>query len=136
MSEKKIAHLQMIQAVISRMASNSFMLRGWTVTLVAAVFALAAKDADSRYVMIAYVPTFMFWILDAYYLAQERRYRDLHGEVAAKQEDEIDFSLNASKFDRPLYRAAIAPTVGLFYGVIIGIVLVVMFVFPLLADQG
>jgi len=32
----------MIQAVINRMASNSFLLKGWTVMLVSALFALAA----------------------------------------------------------------------------------------------
>jgi hypothetical protein len=71
MDEKKIAHLQMIQAIITRMASNSFLIRGWTVTLVAATFALAAKDADGRYILVAYGPTVMFWLLDGYYLAQE-----------------------------------------------------------------
>jgi hypothetical protein len=40
--DAQIAHLQMIQAVITRMGSNSFLLKGWSVTLVAALFALAA----------------------------------------------------------------------------------------------
>ena len=40
--DKKINHLQMIQGVISRMASNSFALKGWAVTLVAGIFALAS----------------------------------------------------------------------------------------------
>ena len=39
--ESKIAYLQMIQAVIARMAGNSFLIKGWSVTLVAALFALA-----------------------------------------------------------------------------------------------
>lgn len=59
--EKKLKHLEMIQAVINRMANNSFMLKGWTVTLVAGIFALASKDADKMYFLIAYIPLIIFW---------------------------------------------------------------------------
>ena len=37
--DKKLKHLEMVQGVINRMASNSFMLKGWAVTLVAGIFA-------------------------------------------------------------------------------------------------
>ena len=53
--EKKIQHLQMIQGIINRMASNSFMLKGWAVTLIAGIFALASKDSDRSYFIIAYM---------------------------------------------------------------------------------
>ena len=46
-------HMEMIQGVINRMASNSFALKGWTVTLVAGIFALASKDADKMYFLVA-----------------------------------------------------------------------------------
>src|SRR3954453_15159372 len=98
MTQNKIAHLQMIQAVITRMSTNSFSLRGWTVTLISAVFALAAKDADIRYIVIAFFPTIMFWMLDGFYLAQERRYRDLYVAVSHKADDDIDFTLDAASF--------------------------------------
>ena len=96
--EKKIQHLQMIQGVINRMASNSFMLKGWAVTLVAGVFALASKETDGRYFLIAFIPILVFWGLDSYYLLQERLYRYLYKEVLKKSENEIDFSLNAEVF--------------------------------------
>ena len=34
---------------------NSFLLKGWAVTLISALFALAAKDANIRYVFITYI---------------------------------------------------------------------------------
>ncbi len=40
--EAKLKHLEMIQGVVNRMASNSFQLKGWSVVLVSALFALAA----------------------------------------------------------------------------------------------
>ena len=58
--DKKINHLQMIQGVISRMASNSFALKGWAVTLVAGIFALASKDADKMYFLVTYIPVVVF----------------------------------------------------------------------------
>lgn len=91
--EKKIAHLNMIQGVITRMANNSFALKGWSVTLVAALFALSGKDANQFYYLVTYIPIVVFWFLDAYYLYQERRYRDLYALVIAREENEIDFSM-------------------------------------------
>ena len=94
--DKKINHLQMIQGVISRMASNSFALKGWAVTLVAGIFALASKDADTMYFLVTYIPVVVFWGLDAYYLQQERLYRALYDKVRTLSEDEIDFSMDTS----------------------------------------
>ena len=38
----KLKHLEFIQGIITRMANNSFMLKGWAVTLVAGIFALSS----------------------------------------------------------------------------------------------
>ena len=46
-------YLEFIQQTITRMANNSFLLKGWTVTLSAAIFALAAKDADTSPALVA-----------------------------------------------------------------------------------
>ena len=94
--ENKIKHLEMIQGVITRMASNSFALKGWAVTLVAGIFALAGKDADKIYFLVAYIPIIVFWGLDSYYLMQERLYRSLYETVRKQKLEEIDFSMNAN----------------------------------------
>lgn len=94
--ENKIKHLEMIQGVINRIAGNSFALKGWAVTLVAGIFALASKDADKLYFLVAYIPIIVFWGLDSYYLLQERLYRSLYEKVQLLPENEIDFSMTAS----------------------------------------
>lgn len=94
--EKKFKHLDMIQGIVNRMAGNSFMLKGWTVTLIAGVFALASKDVDECYFGIAYIPILIFWGLDSYYLQQERLYRSLYEKITNTEEKDIDFSLKAS----------------------------------------
>src|SRR5690242_13198261 len=86
-SEYKLKHLEFIQSIVNRMASNSFLLKGWSVTLVAALFALAAKDSDKKYIVVAYFPVLVFWILDAYFLSQERQFRKLYDAVRIKKED-------------------------------------------------
>ena len=35
--ESKIEHLKMIQGIITRMNTNSFQIKGWTITLVSAL---------------------------------------------------------------------------------------------------
>lgn len=102
--DNKIKHLEMIQGVINRMAKNSFMLKGWAVTLAAGIFALASKDTDKMYFLISYVPVIVFWFLDSYYLLQERLYRDLYNDVRKKSNSEIDFSLNASEYANKDYK--------------------------------
>lgn len=89
-------HLEMIQGVITRMASNSFALKGWAVTLVAGIFALANKDANGAYFLVAYIPIIVFWGLDAYYLLQEKLFRALYDHVRMLPNNKIDFAMNTS----------------------------------------
>ena len=94
--EKKLKHLEMLQAIINRLAGNSFLLKGWCVTLVSAILALAAKDSNTDFILVAYYPVLMFWILDGYFLRQERLFRKLYDEVRVKNEADIDFSMETS----------------------------------------
>ena len=92
----KLKHLEFIQGIITRMANNSFMLKGWAVTLVAGIFALSSKDSDQLYSIISIIPVIAFWGLDSYYLLQERLYRSLYNKVKDIEENSIDFSLKTS----------------------------------------
>jgi len=94
--ENRLKHLEMIQGIITRMASNSFALKGWAVTLVAGIFALAGKNTDRVYFLVAYLPIIVFWGLDSYYLLQERLYRALYDKVRELPTEKIDFSMKAS----------------------------------------
>ena len=79
--ENRRTHLTQIQLVVIRMAVNSFLLKGWAVTLVAALFALASVDSQREFAYLALLPAIMFWGLDAYYLRQERLFRKLYDGV-------------------------------------------------------
>lgn len=130
MIEQKIAHLTFIQGVINRMGQNSFLLKGWSITVVAALFALAAQGANKHFVLIAYFPAFMFWLLDAYFLYQERLFRKLYEKVSCGEISSDTYTLNI----RPIKgevgwysSAALSKTLLLFHGSVIAVLLFVMF---------
>lgn len=97
-SAAKIAYLEMIQSVVNRMARNSFLIKGWSVTLVAALFALAAGNANEFFAFLAYFPGFMFWALDSYFLRQERLFRQLF-DTARHPARSADFSMDTEAFE-------------------------------------
>lgn len=92
--ENKRAHLEMIQDVVTRLAHNSFLLKGWSVVLVSALFALAASESKPVFVYLAYLPVLAFWLLDGYYLRQERLFRKLYDNVRMLPEERIDFGMS------------------------------------------
>jgi hypothetical protein len=95
MGEKQ-AHLEIIQGVLNRLSSNSFHLKGWSVVLVSALFALAAGNTKPQFVYLAYFPAIAFWVLDGYFLWQEKVFRALYDHVRQMKEEEIDFSMDTS----------------------------------------
>jgi len=129
----KQKHLEFIGNTINRLAGNSFLLKGWTITLIAGAFALAAKDANPCYVLLAFFPAFLFWFLDGFYLQQERLYRCLWNDVSRKDEAEVDFSMNAQgyKKDNPrntwMYATFASKTVATPYIALIFILLGIMY---------
>lgn len=54
--ESRMKHLEFIQGVVNRLAQNSFSLKGWSITLVSALFLLSAKESDSKYASRPVVP--------------------------------------------------------------------------------
>ncbi len=127
----KIAHLQMIQGVINRMASNSFAIKGWSVTLCSALFALAAAETNPLFVYLAYFPGFAFWTLDAYFLRQETLFRELYDHTAALSPSEIDYSMDTRPFEGNVdaqFSIGFSATLRLFHGTVTGTIVVVMIV--------
>ncbi len=75
-SEAVHAHLGIVQSVIQRMSSNSASSKAWCITLVSAVLVIVADKGKPDYAWIAVIPTALFLVLDAYYLALEKGFRD------------------------------------------------------------
>ena len=94
----KEKHLELIQGVIARMANCSFLLKGWAVTLVAAIFGLAAKDTNPKFVLISCFIVPFFWLLNGYFLSQERQFRELYDSVRKSSTASSDFDMNTESF--------------------------------------
>lgn len=115
----RIAHLTMLQGVISRMGANSFSLKALSATFGSAAVAVTASSANPSvyYAIAAVVPILIFWLMDAQYLRYERAYRNLYDHV--RKGEEIDaYSLNAAPFMRdlgPVFYIALSWSVSLFY---------------------
>jgi hypothetical protein len=127
MSREK--HLELIQGVINRMAANSFHLKGWSVVLVSALFALAGKEKYVYFVYLAYVPAIVFWGLDGYFLRQERLFRKLYDAVRAKDGEESDFSMNTNDYkdDVDCWSAVcLSRTLAAFHGALLVAIIIVM----------
>lgn len=120
--EKKLKHLEFIQNIITRMNANSFMIKGWAVTLTSAILIFADKSNDKHYLMVPLLATILFFILDAYYLCMEKQYRALYKKVLSQREEEIDLSLDASSFMISIFDAIKSPSIWLLYVLLIGMI--------------
>lgn len=127
--DAKLKHLEFVQGVINRLSTNSFLLKGWSVILVSALFALSAKEADRSFALLAYIPGLAFWGLDGYFLALERCYRCLYEKVRSTKEDKIDFIMVIDKQggSKNWLRATFSRTLIVFHGaVLVAVTLVVL----------
>ena len=118
LKEFMLKEIEIIQDIIKRMAFNSFIIKGWTITLVAV--ALLLKGSKYQ-VLIAFIPLIVFWFLDAYFLWQERLYRRLYNWVIQNrlQTEEYLFDMNAYRFEgeeQSKLRIMFSITLGWFYG--------------------
>lgn len=118
LEEYMFKEIDIIQDTIKRMAFNSFMIKGWAITLV--VVALLLKGTKFQ-TLIAFIPLLIFWFLDAYFLWQERLFRKLYDWVIKHrlETDEHLFDMNPYRFKREVQskiRIMFSITLGWFYG--------------------
>lgn len=129
--ERKIKHLEFIQGVVNRLSTNSFLLKGWSVVLVSALFALSASDSNPAFIFLAYFPAIVFWGLDGYFLWQEKLYRALYDRVRAMEDNAIDFSMDVSVVKDSVVNwatVAFSTTILAFHGVLLIAIIVVMLI--------
>ncbi len=136
LKEYMIKEIDIIQDVIKRMAFNSFMIKGWAITLV--VVTLLLKGTEYQ-VWIAFIPLLVFWFLDAYFLWQERMYRKLYEWVINNRlkTEEYLFDMNAYRFEGEVqsrFRIMFSITLGWFYGSIA--ILIIIYALVVLITKG
>lgn len=127
MEQEKIQHLEFIQNIINRMNSNSFQIKEWMITIVSALLALYASSDNVIYIFVAIVPTLLFWYLDAYYLQQERKFRELYKDVLPAESTIPLFAMpinNYTDCSFSICSTFFSKTIGWLYGVIVVLLII------------
>jgi hypothetical protein len=130
--ESLYKEIDLIQGIIARMANNSFLLKGWLISLIVVVLALTKDtimDVQSIYfVVILLLPVIVFWYLDAFFLHKEKCYRKLYDWVIEnhKNADNYLFDLNYTRFQKQvscILCIMFSNTLLIYYGLIFSILL-------------
>lgn len=119
--EARIRHLELVQGVISRLGTNSFLVKGWAITVSGAFLGFAITEKKWGLAVISLQTTVLFWGLDAYFLRAERLFRALHDEVLTEKVP--PFSMDTRHLVRSTTTAAwgsviFSITLRLFYGLL------------------
>jgi hypothetical protein len=128
--EDKRKHLEFLQGVVNRMASNSFLFKGWSITIIAGISAFAAKDSAPGLMAVPIVSTLLFWSIDAHYLMLERAFRNLYDEVASRPTNTIDFSMKPQGISVLSWTKTLVgrPILWLFYGTVLIMLVLLTFI--------
>jgi len=86
--DKKEHKLNILQSIISRMATNSTNCKMWSVTLLSAIMVLFLTTDDNLNLnkIIILIPIIPFMFLDAFYLGLERHFVDEYNKEFANCE--------------------------------------------------
>src|SRR5262249_3142387 len=126
MSQEK--HLEFVQAVITRMATNSFLLKGWNVSIATGLLALGARDLGASVAILTLLPGVTFWCLDAYYLRQERLFRCLYEDLCSPDfKPGEKFSLSTRRYSDSVPgwpRTLWTPTIAMLHGSVVATALI------------
>lgn len=116
--------LDYIQNCITRMGQNSFMIKGWTVAMLAIVSSLS-KELDNFWIFIILsIFCLIFWGMDAFYLRVERKFKKMYAWVVENRErtDESLYDLDPSRFDEEVdsfILVMFSKTLAYLYGVLL-----------------
>ncbi|MGW0081877.1 hypothetical protein [Streptomyces sp. NPDC003393] len=117
-SQEEIKHLEFIQAIVSRLGNGSFLIKGWTMTVAGVFFGFLVSNLDWKIAAAGFIPIVGFWLLDSYFLRQERLFRKLYDDVRKPTVTVELFSMNVQTYHAavPWGRVVRSHTMLNFYG--------------------
>ncbi len=123
-NEELFKEIDLIQSCINRMAQNSFMLKGWALTIFAGVTVFTKGDNFTNCIMMlcsTLLPFICFWILDAFFIKTERKFRKLYTKVLNERKQGItekQYELDISGIkERNIVCIMFSTTLLVFYGI-------------------
>ncbi len=118
--------MQMIQAVITRLAAQSTTIKGWCVTVAAALLGFGASAATPVIALVAIYVIVAFALLDGYYLSLERAYRALYNQAICGEISPWTLQVQRPGL-REVARAILSPVIVILYGASLLVALTVSF---------
>ncbi|MCZ7373402.1 hypothetical protein [Micromonospora sp. WMMC250] len=102
---------------MARLGNSSFLMRGWTLTIVTALLALLTTRFQPWLAAAGLVPLTAFWFLDGYFLWQERLFRALYDDVITATSSVPLMSMDLRPYTqvRTWRDATFSRTLALFY---------------------
>jgi uncharacterized membrane protein YjfL (UPF0719 family) len=94
--EARIRHLEMIQGAVSRLANDSFLVKGWAITVAGIILGFAVTADRQALALVSLIPTLIFWMLDTYYLRAERLFRAFYRRAVEHPEQVGYFRMDAT----------------------------------------
>jgi hypothetical protein len=123
--DAQIKHLEFIQSIISRLATNSFLAKGWALTVAGAIDAFAANHLNPWIAFVGLTPVAAFWWLDAFFLRGERLFRCLYDDVRRPDTSVELFSMSTMSYrsdtNTAWRKVTFSSTLRVFYGVLLAI---------------
>ncbi|MEU1874249.1 hypothetical protein [Streptomyces sp. NPDC019793] len=97
-TQEEIKHLEFIQAIVTRLGNGSFLIKGWTMTVAGVFFGISANNPGWKIAAAGLIPIVGFWLLDSYFLRQERLFRKLYDDVRKPAIPVELFSMNVQPY--------------------------------------
>lgn len=102
--EVLLKEIDLIEDCIKRMASNSFLLKGWAVTILSILLSLMANFDSWKFgSILAMLICIGFWYLDAVYLKLERLYTRKYNWVIRERQNTNDYQFNLDPFEKNMW---------------------------------
>jgi hypothetical protein len=138
--ESRRQYLDIIQGIISRLAGNQFLIKGWALTVAAAILGYAAAHRQWAVALLNIAIASGFWALDAYFLRAERLYRHLWIDASKTTSTVAIYSLDISSYRQSVryfksvpdengnkrIGAALAPAVAAVHSLILSVTIIVL----------
>ncbi|RZQ67835.1 hypothetical protein EW639_04240 [Porphyromonas gingivalis] len=129
--ECKRQHLDHVQGVITRMAGNSFQIKGFCMAMATILGALYAANFRCESMIVLALISAACALVDAFYLQLERKYRELYKRSVAKMEEDRPhkeiYDMDVRKIKMNYWRCLFSKSLWMPYGIILALLLIWLF---------
>lgn len=129
-------HLGFLQDIISRLSDKSSTCKNWCITLTSAFILLSLRlENGSKYILLSYIPIFLFALLNVYYVYLEKSIRNQYNTFVNKLHnneltDQDIYTINVKSEEKcnctEWKEASKSPSIRIFYIPLFIIVFVIM----------